>query len=220
MPTERFMRLPKEKIEAIRAAAAKEFMRIAPEEVSINRIVHDADISRGSFYTYFEDKQDLLKWLICNQAEQHFTSYITMLDENGGDLWEVLEQIFDLGMDRLEDSGLSAIFHNLVNSARLVELFKGGPDSNPEAMEANRKFLKLLYEHVNKEKCDLDHQEFFELIEMHMIVFIMSLKRFFRDGESRTEASEYYKRHIHMLHYGICGYKTEGSRKKTDEGRS
>ena len=193
---------------------------VTPEEVSINRIVHDADISRGSFYTYFEDKQDLLKWLICNQAEQHFTSYITMLDENGGDLWEVLEQIFDLGMDRLEDSGLSAIFHNLVNSARLVELFKGGPDSNPEAMEANRKFLKLLYEHVNKEKCDLDHQEFFELIEMHMIVFIMSLKRFFRDGESRTEASEYYKRHIHMLHYGICGYKTEGSRKKTDEGRS
>ena len=80
-------------------------MRVAPEEVSINRIVHDADISRGSFYTYFEDKQDLLKWLICNQAEQHFTSYITMLDENGGDLWEVLEQIFDLGMDRLEDSG-------------------------------------------------------------------------------------------------------------------
>ena len=61
-----------------------------------------------------------------------------------------LEQIFDLGMDRLEDSGLSAIFHNLVNSARLVELFKGGPDSNPEAMEANRKFLKLLYEHVTK----------------------------------------------------------------------
>ena len=36
MPTERFMRLPKEKIEAIRAAAAKEFMRVAPEEVSIN----------------------------------------------------------------------------------------------------------------------------------------------------------------------------------------
>ena len=64
MPTERFLRLPKEKIEAIRIAAAKEFMRVPLEEASINRIVHDADISRGSFYTYFEDKQDLLKWLI------------------------------------------------------------------------------------------------------------------------------------------------------------
>lgn len=60
----------------------------------------------------------------------------------------------------LRIQGCLLIFHNLVNSARLVELFKGGPDSNPEAMEANRKFLKLLYEHVNKEKCDLDHQEF------------------------------------------------------------
>ena len=45
MPTERFLRLPKEKIEAIRIAAAKEFMRVPLEEASINRIVHDADIS-------------------------------------------------------------------------------------------------------------------------------------------------------------------------------
>ena len=37
---------------------------------------------------------------------------------------------------------------------------------------------------------------------MHMVVFMMSLKRFFRDGEKKEEASEYYKRHIRMLHYG------------------
>ena len=75
MPTERFLRLPKEKIEAIRIAAAKEFMRVPLEEASINRIVHDADISRGSFYTYFEDKQDLLKWLIYAQACLLYTSH-------------------------------------------------------------------------------------------------------------------------------------------------
>ena len=50
MPTERFLRLPKEKIEAIRIAAAKEFMRVPLEEASINRIVHDADISRRQTY--------------------------------------------------------------------------------------------------------------------------------------------------------------------------
>ena len=44
MPTERFLRLPKEKIEAIRIAAAKEFIRVPLEEASINRIVHDANI--------------------------------------------------------------------------------------------------------------------------------------------------------------------------------
>lgn len=56
MPTERFNRLPDKKKEAIRIAAAKEFARVLPEEVSINRIIRDAEISRGSFYTYFEDK--------------------------------------------------------------------------------------------------------------------------------------------------------------------
>ena len=45
--------------------------------------------------------------------------------------------------------------------------------------------------------------------EMHMVVFMMSLKRFFRDGEKKEEASEYYKRHIRMLHYGICAYRSD-----------
>ena len=58
MPTERFYRLPKEKIEIIRNAAIHEFKRVPPVEASINRIVQEAEISRGSFYTYFEDKYD------------------------------------------------------------------------------------------------------------------------------------------------------------------
>ena len=214
MPTERFMRLPKEKIEAIRIAAAKEFMRVPPEEVSINRIVHDADISRGSFYTYFEDKQDLLKWLICNQAERHFNGYITALETNGGDLWDMFENVFDRGIDSMEEAGLLEIFQNLIRSAKLVELFRGGPDCDPEAVEANRVFLNRLYEHIDHERYPLDHDTLFELIEMQMVVLLMSIKKFFRDGEAREDASAYYKRHINMLHYGICEYKKEHDNKE------
>ena len=61
MPTERFKRLPEEKIEAIRRAGIQEFTRTSPESASINRIIQEADISRGSFYTYFESKYDLLR---------------------------------------------------------------------------------------------------------------------------------------------------------------
>ena len=64
MPTERFLRLPKEKIEAIRIAAAKEFIRVPLEESSINRIVHDANISRGSFYTYFKSKNLVIDYIL------------------------------------------------------------------------------------------------------------------------------------------------------------
>ena len=47
MPTERFKRLPEEKIEAIRRAGIQEFTRTSLESASINRIIQEADISRG-----------------------------------------------------------------------------------------------------------------------------------------------------------------------------
>lgn len=70
MPTERFKRLPEEKIEAIRRAGIQEFTRTSPESASINRIIQEADISRGSFYTYFESKYDLLRWLISDRVRE------------------------------------------------------------------------------------------------------------------------------------------------------
>lgn len=215
MPTERFMRLPKEKIEAIRIAAAREYMRVPPEEVSINRIIHNADISRGSFYTYFEDKQDLLKWLICAHAERHFNIYIDRLQENGGDLWEMFGDVFDRAIDFMESNGMIEIFQNLIKSAKFIEVFKGGPDSDPRALEANREFIDRLYENIDHERYPLDKDTLFDLLEMQMVVFLMSLKKFFRDGEAREDASAYYKRHIHMLHYGVCAYKDHHSNNET-----
>ena len=70
MPTERFKRLPEEKIEAIRRAGIQEFTRTSPESASINRIIQEADISRGSFYTYFEDKQDVVRYIFEDNARQ------------------------------------------------------------------------------------------------------------------------------------------------------
>lgn len=48
MPTERFYRLPEGKRQAIREAALKEFARVPFEKASINQIIRNADISRGS----------------------------------------------------------------------------------------------------------------------------------------------------------------------------
>ena len=57
MPKETFLKLPNEKKEKIIKAAQKEFERVPIEEVSIK-------IARGSFYQYFESKEDLLRFYI------------------------------------------------------------------------------------------------------------------------------------------------------------
>ena len=70
MPTERFYRLPEAKKQVIRQAAIKEFARVPFEKASINQIIQNADISRGSFYTYFEDKQDVVRYIFEDNARQ------------------------------------------------------------------------------------------------------------------------------------------------------
>ena len=60
-PKETFVKLPEEKKDKIIKAAKKEFARVPFEQTSIKNIVEDADIARGSFYQYFESKEDLLR---------------------------------------------------------------------------------------------------------------------------------------------------------------
>ena len=71
MPTNNFFNLPIEKKKKIMNAAKSEFVEYSFYDASINRIIKNAGISRGSFYMYFENKEDisngnLYLWL-CNQ---------------------------------------------------------------------------------------------------------------------------------------------------------
>ncbi len=61
MPKETFLKLPEEKKHKIIKAAKKEFERVPFEQTSIKNIANEAEIARGSFYQYFESKEDLLR---------------------------------------------------------------------------------------------------------------------------------------------------------------
>jgi AcrR family transcriptional regulator len=64
MPKPTFLNLPEEKRQTIVNAAVDEFADFGYEASSINRIVANSGISKGSFYQYFEDKMDVFKYLM------------------------------------------------------------------------------------------------------------------------------------------------------------
>lgn len=64
MPKQTFLNLPEEKRETITTAAVEEFAGYGFESASINRIVANSGISKGSFYQYFEDKADVFRHLV------------------------------------------------------------------------------------------------------------------------------------------------------------
>ncbi|MEW6241955.1 MAG: TetR/AcrR family transcriptional regulator, partial [Chloroflexota bacterium] len=64
MPKPTFFNLPEEKREKIVNAAVEEFAEYGLENASTNRIVKNSGIAKGSFYQYFEDKQDVFMHLL------------------------------------------------------------------------------------------------------------------------------------------------------------
>jgi AcrR family transcriptional regulator len=58
MPKETFNNLPIEKQNILFNACVKEFSTVPYSQASINQIIKHANISRGSFYQYFNDKWD------------------------------------------------------------------------------------------------------------------------------------------------------------------
>ena len=64
LPKQTFFNLPEEKRTVIVNAAIDEFAEYGFEAASINRIVANSGIAKGSFYQYFEDKQDVFMHLL------------------------------------------------------------------------------------------------------------------------------------------------------------
>ena len=64
MPKQTFLNLSEEKRNTIIHAAIEEFAEYGLENASTNRIVANSGISKGSFYQYFDDKQDVFMYLL------------------------------------------------------------------------------------------------------------------------------------------------------------
>ena len=204
MPTERFLRLPQGKIKAIRQAALHEFQRATIEKASINQVIQEADISRGSFYTYFTDKQDLLEWLIGDQVQDYMSIYGQDLAKCGGDIWAVFDKSFDNCVEQIRENGLVEIVTNLIASNSFSDSFRKLLNGDPEKEEMRNRYIRWLYEHCDKRQCPGGFETFADLMEIQMLMLVTSLKRFFGDELPREQAEACYRRHIELLHYGVC----------------
>src|ERR1041384_4729372 len=84
MPKQTFLNLPEEKRRTIMNAAIEEFAEYGLENASTNRIVKNSGIAKGSFYQYFEDKQDVFMHMltVIEQKETEFFADMRPPDRN------------------------------------------------------------------------------------------------------------------------------------------
>ena len=89
-----FEHLSEEKRDRILEAARAEFIRYPYEKTSINRILAEAEVPKGSFYQYFDDKADLFSLCTCAV----YKKLIDARKKNG-------EPLLEYGMLRMKKLG-------------------------------------------------------------------------------------------------------------------
>lgn len=95
MPTQTFLNLPKERQNKILESAKLEFSNHLYEDASINRIIKNIDMCRGTFYLYFNNKEDLYFYMIELLKEKMKKTIKKISKENNKDVKKIFISIFD-----------------------------------------------------------------------------------------------------------------------------
>lgn len=174
MPTATFFRLPEEKRERLIEACWAELTRVRFTEVSINRIIAAARIPRGSFYQYFEDKEDLIRYLLEDMRTYFVELLRSILVQAQGDLFALPLMAYDRFISRQghTDPMLTLFIRLLVlNKGLDLQSFIGPPRC---AAGEPRHFLPdPLWEAVDPSKLRENSREYADQV-FHLVCAVLA----------------------------------------------
>ncbi|MBE6144074.1 MAG: TetR/AcrR family transcriptional regulator [Firmicutes bacterium] len=115
MPTKAFYNLEIKKQKQLLDAARKEFSIHLFEEASINKIIKDINMPRGSFYLYFENKEDIYLYILENYLKSFKNVLFELLKENNNDIFKSMVCLYDYIVDnkKLDHTLITNIFINM-----------------------------------------------------------------------------------------------------------
>lgn len=205
MPTQRFLKLKEEKKQAILEAAVHEFSRVPYSSASINQIIKEADISRGSFYTYFEDKDDLMRYMLRGFRDGCQNKILGTLDEQSGDPFAAALRLLEAVVEEGEGGLGYKMYRNMLSDLSLVNqnhLF--GIKGFMFQDEGYREFIEKLYERLDKEHYPIDKETLAYLVDMTMLIVVKAVTLYYKNVVGKEKLLEVTKKELKILEYGVC----------------
>lgn len=202
MPKITFFNLPELKRNKLIKAAETEFAKVPLAQASISNIVKSAGIPRGSFYQYFENKEDAFYFLLEEQSKQRKEHFLAYLQGNDGDVIVAFEKLFHDMIEELskEDklnflkNALMNVTHEIENT--FTEIFE-------ERAKGKEQFI-VIEPLINKAYLNIsEEKEFFHVIQILTSVTFRNLVDKFSRGISDEEALENFTIEMNLLKYGL-----------------
>ena len=194
MPKETFYRLPDEKRERIMAAAEREFLENSFEAASINRIIKEAAIPRGSFYQYFEDKKDIFLYIVSTHKNEAFGFVESFIKDSDGDVFSFMRKAIDFMIsaecsEKVE--GMKRIFSQpWVFDMIVSDTMKGKQE------EANTP-KGIMFKYIDKNQLNVENDELIALINIFASISLGLFFKIFIMGKNMEIDKEKIRKNIY-----------------------
>ncbi|MEM1324345.1 MAG: TetR/AcrR family transcriptional regulator [Bacteroidota bacterium] len=114
MPTDTFLKLSEDKRNRFIEVALQEFAHHNFDAASVNRIVRELGIARGSVYQYFKDKLGLWQYLYEYAQQQKLTFVKAINRADFDDFWMYYRQLYKHGISfQVEQPLCYALLHRI-----------------------------------------------------------------------------------------------------------
>ena len=186
MPKQTFFNLKEDKKEKIEKALIKEFSRNSFEKASISNIILEANIPRGSFYQYFEDKEDAIYYIIDKYLEKEKNKIYQYLLRNKGDIFETAVNIYEDMAKITERDENERLFKNILQEVKKNNINIFGECK--EMLRSKRTIEKMINKQELKIENDDDLQYFLKILNaiVRAISMEVVLKKItFEEGKQR-----------------------------------
>lgn len=130
MPTHTFFNLEKDKQKKLIDCSIEEFSKVKYPDVSINKIIMNASIPRGSFYMYFKDKDDLFEYIIEMYGKKMEKAIVNAVKNNSGDLRRTFIDLYDVFLDKIIVKNIPILFKNIFMYVNINREMFDNPENN------------------------------------------------------------------------------------------
>lgn len=200
MPKQTFFNLSEDKRSKLLSAMKEEFSRVPLHEASVANIVQTAGIPRGSFYQYFEDKDEAFYFLLEQHTKDNQEKFIASLKKFDGDIFDTFIEMFQeiLRFQNKEN-------RNFFRNAFLNMNYKMETTFTQRFNEINcsEQFLEISTL-INTDKLNItNEQDLFHMMKIMMAITIQNLIHNFAEDLPFEKAMDIYTLEMNLLKRGF-----------------
>lgn len=156
-------------------------------------------ISRGSFYQYFESKEDLLKYIIMQDTESKNKEILDLLKKSDGDIFELCIFLYDKMTKKIEKDEDMIIFRKIFNNIM--------QSKEKRVLENNLIDFKMIFNSIKRDNLRAKNEEEVEIILKMLIDITFKSIMYSKTNKNKKKEREKFLKRLEFIKFGVMENK-------------